>query len=147
MAIVNRDLSTSEQRVVITSTIQGVATGASYAVYVVPYACALEAAAFAAYGLSGSPQVKLHNHRWTAAGATQIELGVSNLIFSVATGVSGPAAGWSGIQTLGSTLLQLAQGDVIQVETAGTNAGAGEVAVSLVVKKTADIVSALGLST
>ncbi len=102
MAIVNRDLSTSEKRVVVHAKVAAdvAVTGASYSLAVVPYACDLQAAEIAAYGLSGSPQFKLQAHRWTSAGATLIDLGVSNLIFSVATGVSGPASGWSGIRAL-----------------------------------------------
>ena len=147
MPIQNRDLSTSEQRVVFTQRIAAAVTGASYTVINVPYACELQAADFSAFGLSGAPAYKLHNFRWTAAGSTQIELGTAPEIMAVATGISGPAASWSGIASLGSTLLQLQRGDLIQIESSVANTAALELNVSLVVKKSADIVSALGLGT
>lgn len=147
MAIQNRDHAAPEQREVLYGAKQAlVVTGASVSLLVVPYPCNVQAAAFAAYGLSGAPGYMLQAHRWTSSGATVIDLGVSAQIMSVATGVSGPAAGWSGIRTLGSSLLQLQQGDVLKLTSSVANTAALEVAVAVVVQKTQDIVSALGLS-
>lgn len=147
MPILNRDNGLSQQRDVLTARVQLPVTGESYALINIPYPCALQAAYFGAAGLSGSPQYALRVLRFSSGGATTVNLGVSNQIISTALGVSGGAQGWSGIATLGGTLLQLQTGDVVVLGTAGTNAAARELAVSLVVQKTQDIVSHFGLAT
>lgn len=146
MAIQNRDHAAPEQREVLHGSIKTAVTGASYSLLVVPYPCVVQAAAWAAYGLSGAPGYMLQAHRFTSAGATVIDLGVSAQLMAIATGTSGAAAGWSGIRTLGSSLLQLQQGDVLKVTSSVANTAALEVAVAVVVQKSQDIVSALGLS-
>lgn len=149
MAIQNRDNALSQQRDVFTIKV-GVApvvTGESYGVFVVPYPCAVQAAFFAAYGLSGSPQYMLRAHRWLGTGATSIDLGISNITIAAAPGISGGAQGWSGLRSLGSSLLQLQTGDVIVVGTAAANTAADDLSVSVVVQKSQDIVQHFGLST
>ncbi len=150
MAITNRDHQISEQREVLQLSAKSatfIVTGTSYTLGVVPYPCEVQAAALAAYGLSGAPGYMLQAHRFTSAGETIINLGVSAHLFSAAVGLSGLAQGWSGIRTLGSSLLQLQQGDVLKVTTSVSNTAAAELAVAIVVKKTQDIVAALGLGT
>lgn len=148
MAIQNRDNGLSQQRDVLVSRVALPVTGESYGLITVPFPCAVQAAYFSAYGLSGAPQYNIKAHRWLGtAGATSISLGISNITVSVAVGVSGAAQGWSGLNTLGSSLLQLQAGDVLVLGTAGANTGADEVAISIVVQKTQDIVQHFSLST
>lgn len=147
MAICNRDNGLSQQREVLHSKVVGTVTGTSYALNVIPYPCAVQAVFAAAYGLSGTPQLAFNVHRWIGTAATVIALGISNLVVSAAAGVSGGAQGWSGLRTLGSTLLQLQAGDVLSVTSSGTNAAAGEASIAVVVQKTQDIVQHFGLST
>jgi hypothetical protein len=146
MAITNRDLDVSEQRQVLQAQVNStIATGVSLMLWQVTTPCAAQAGAFAALGLSGSPQYMLNVLRWTSAGSTIIPLGISNITVSAAVGVSGAAQGWSGIRAAGSSLLVLQVGDAIMLSSAGTNAAAEKLAVALVVQKTSDIASQLGL--
>lgn len=148
MPICNRDNGLSQQREVLAARLATPVTGESYGLIVVPFPCNVQAVYFAAYGLSGTPQYNLKAHRWLGtAGATSINLGISNVVVSVAVGISGGPQGWSGLNTLGSSLLQLQKGDVIVLGTAGTNAAADDVSVSLVVQKSQDIVQHFDLST
>jgi len=148
MPIQNRDLGVSEQRRELFSAINATtATGASVILQVVPYACAVQAVSVAALGLSGAPQLDFRVLRWTSAGATIFSLGISNLTIAGAVGLSGPAQGWSGIRALGNTLLALQSGDVLAATVAGTTTAFEKAAICVVVQRSADIVSALGLST
>jgi hypothetical protein len=147
MAIQNRDNGLSQQREVLPGRVSAAVTGESYTLITVPFACAVQAAFFSVSGLSGSPQYMLRALRFTSAGATSIDLGISNITIAGAVGLSGGAQGWSGLRTLGSSLLLLQAGDAIVLGTAGANTGADDVAVSLVVQKTQDIVQHFGLNT
>lgn len=149
MAIQNRDNGLSQQREVFSFKVgtAPIVTGESYGAFIVPYPCAIQAAYFAAFGLSGSPQYNLKVSRFTSAGATSISVGISNITVSVAAGVSSSSQGWSGLATLGSTLLQLQAGDVLVVGTAGSNAAADDLSIALVVQKTQDIVQHFSLAT
>lgn len=147
MAIQNRDLGTSEQRAVF-NLVQNAAvvTGASVIGPPIPFACTLEGVYMGALGISGAPQYLINVLRSTSGGATTIALGVSNQILAVALGASGPV-GWSGIAAAGSTLLSLQAGDVVLVTSSVANTAVEKLLVSLVVKKTADIVKHYTLST
>lgn len=149
MAIQNRDCATAQQRDVLHLSAKSatfVVTGTSYTLGVVPYPCALQAVQVAAYGLSGAPGYMIQAHRWLGTAATLIDLGLSAMLVAVAPGISGAAQGWSGIRTLGSSLLLLQTGDVLKVTTSVANTAAAELCVALVVQKTQDIVSQLGLT-
>lgn len=150
MAIQNRDNGLSQQREVLSLAPRGasfIATSASYALGIIPYPCAVQAAFFAAYGLSGSPQYMVRAQRWLGTGVTVIDLGISNITVAIAPGISGGAQGWSGLRTLGSSLLLLQAGDILSLVSSGANTAAADVAVSLVVQKVQDIVQHYGLST
>jgi len=148
MPINNRDLGVSEQRKVLFVDINAATpTGASLLLSVIPYACQLQAVSVAALGVSGAPSYDFRVLRWTAAGSTIISLGISALIIGAAVGVSGPAQGWSGIRPGGSTLLQLNTGDVLAITSGVANTASEKLSIALVVQRTADLVSALGLST
>lgn len=147
MPIQNRDNGLSQQREVLSARVATPVTGESYALINVPFPCNVQAAYFGAQGLSGSPQYNLRAVRFTSGGQTTINLGISNIIVAAAVGISGGAQGWSGLATLGSTLLQLQAGDVLVLGTAGTNAAARDLAVSIVVQKSQDIVQHFALTT
>ncbi len=148
MAIVNRDLGVSEQRQELSySNSEEIVTGASVIMLNVPYACDLQALEVAVLGASGAPTLDFKVKRWTSAGSTIFSLGISAMTVSAVFGLSGPAQGWSGIRALGNTLLQLQRGDAICMTTGVANTSVEQLSVALVVKRTADIVSALGLAT
>lgn len=152
MAIVNRDLGLSQQRDVFNYASPAgvsllVATGVSLAMFNVPYACIIEAAAFSAIGLSGSPQYTINAQRFTSGGVTVIALGISNIVVAAAHGVSGGAQGWSGLRVSGNSLLQLQSGDLLAVTSSAANTAATSLTVSVVLRRTADIVSILGMPT
>jgi hypothetical protein len=147
MPIQNRDLGLSEQRDVLEIAQNGaVVTGASIIGPLVPFASVLEGAYFSALGLSGAPGYMLNVLRFTAGGATTIALGVSAQLVSAPHGASA-LQGWSGIRAPGSSLLNLLPGDALLVTSSVANTAAEKLMVSVVIKKTADIVSAFGLST
>lgn len=148
MPIQNRDLGVSEQRrELYTELNAAVVTGASVLLKTIPYACAVQGVAVSALGLSGTPLLDFRVLRWTSAGATVFSLGISNLTLGVAVGVSGPAQGWSGLRAGGNTLLNLQNGDVLALTLSGANSALEKAAVCVVVQRSADIVSSLGLST
>jgi len=147
MAIVNRDLGTSQQRQELDFvTNSATATGVTLLGPIISSPCNLEAVAVAALGLSGAPEYSFSVLRYSAAGLTAIALGVSNIVIAAAAGASGSAQGWSGI-AVGTTLCQLQRGDMLSIVSAGANTAAAKLAVKFVVRKTEDIVSALGLAT
>ncbi len=140
MAIVNRDLDASQQKDVIHFRAgAAVATGASLNVAVLPYPCSLQSLSAYATGVSNAMQVAINVQRWTAAGVTVIALGVSNLVLQNYS-TSG-ILGFSGLAVPGSTLLQLQQGDVLNLVTSVTNGNALDLVVDFVVKKLQDIVA------
>lgn len=148
MSIVNRDLGVSEQRKEWEYSNNGsFVTGASNILFNVPYACNAQALEVAALGVSGAPQLDFKVLRWTSAGSTIFTMGISNMIVAANVGVSGPALGWSGIATLGSSLLALQRGDVICATMSVANTAILQMSAVLVVQRASDIVSSLGLST
>lgn len=139
MAIVNRDLDASQQKDVINfRSGAAVATGASLNAAVIAFPCALQSVAAYATGVSNAMQVAFNIQRF-AGGATVIALGVSNLVL-VNFGTSG-ILGFSGLAAPGSTLLNLQQGDVLNLVTSVANGNALDLVVNFVVKKLQDIVA------
>lgn len=144
MAIVNRDLSASEQKEVLYFVSQGaVATGTTKVCHVLPYPCTLESVRSYALGVSSAMQVAFQVARFTSGGATAINLGISNMILQNA-GLSG-VIGYSGLAAAGSTLLQLQAGDVLQFVTSVANGNATDLSLNFVIKKVQDIVSYNGV--
>lgn len=144
MAIVNRDVSASEQKEVLYFVSQGaVATGVTKVAHVLPYPCTLESVRSYALGVSNAMQVAFQVARFTSGGATAINLGISNMILQNA-GTSG-IIGYSGLAAAGSTLLQLQAGDVIQFVTSVANGNATDLSLNFVIKKVQDIVSYNGV--
>lgn len=144
MAVENRDCGLGNQRDVIAAPLRTLVTGASYAVALIPYPCALQAAAAGAFGLSGSPILSLNVARLVSGGLTVIPLGTSGIVLQNAN-ASG-FIGFSGIQSIGSSLLALQTGDVITASLSGANSAVDQVALCLIVQKSADLVSHLRLA-
>lgn len=137
MAIANRELDSSEQKVVIQAPLALVATGKEIPVYTVPRPMTLVSAYAAAIGLSGSPTGVLKVNRNTSGGATLIAGGMTTLTLQAA-GTSGPQA--CVLAASGSSFLSLAKGDVVSWTSGGANTAA-YVQVALVVQATQDIKS------
>lgn len=145
MAIVNRDLDASEQRVVLNPMVGAIATAVTKQLAVLAFPCTLQSVRTSALGVSNAMQVAFQVNRFIAgAGATAIGLGISNLIL-VNQGTSG-VQGYSGLAATGSTLLNLAAGDVLQIVTSVTNGNSTDLAFNIVLKKVQDIVSMNGAS-
>ncbi len=137
MAICNRDLDSSQQKGVLAANYGVVATTLTIPVGVVPYPSVVVAARVAATGISNAPTVSLRIKRFiVGSGSTQYLGGFTTLTLV--------ASGTSGIQSVvtaaaGSTALQLQAGDEIVAVSAGTNAAATNLAVSVVIQATQDI--------
>lgn len=147
MSIQNRDEGLSQQLEILPLVLNAaVVTGASLVGRAVPFACSLQGVFAGALGLSGSPQYMFNVLRFTSGGATTLALGISNITLSAALGTSA-MIGWSGIRAAGSTILNLAKGDVVLVTSAGANTAVEKLVVDLIVKKTDDIVQYYSLPT
>lgn len=137
MAIVNRDMDVSEQRVLVAENFGAVPTGSTKFLFIVPFPCSLEQVRVAASGVSNAMQVAVE--KITGAGASGIPLGISNIVLQNRS-VSG-IVGFSGLAAAGSTLLQLQYGDCLQIVTSVANGNATDLTVEAVVKKTQDVLS------
>lgn len=156
MAIVGRDLDVSERKVALQWSSQfagqslalnggnGIATGSTLYMFMVPFACTVQSGSVFAQGISGAPQIALNVSRF-APGATVFPMGISNMVVS-AFGTSG-VQGLSGLPAAGSTLLNLQTSDVLMLLTSGANTAINYLILELVVKKIQDIVSYNNVST
>ncbi len=137
MAICNRDLDSSQQKSVLTANYGVLATSLTVPVGVVAYPSTIVAARVAAIGISNTPTGSLRINRFiVGSGSTQYLGGFTTLTLV--------ASGTSGIQSVvtaasGSTALQLQAGDEIVYVSAGSNAAATNLAVSVVIQATQDI--------
>lgn len=140
MAIVNRELDSTQQRDSYVSTVAPTATGLTYLLMTVPYPATLVAVTQAAVGLSGSPNHSLWLNRFVVgSGITTISFGNSFVV--TANGTSGPQ---SFSLPLAATF-PLAAGDVLLLSTAAANTNAASVTVTTVIKALQDIKSHFGV--
>ena len=144
MAIVNRDLDVSEQKLVLNTAMGLAATGLTLGVAVIPYQATLRNIQVAANGLSGAPTWTFFVYRFiTGTGYTAIAaagaLTVANFGLSGIQGVSLVASG--------SSLLQLLANDVVGVSTTGANTAAGSATVSVAIQALQDVKAVYGSST
>lgn len=140
MAVLNRTKDASEQKEVVEfSWNAGFVTGATQLIAHVPYPCTVQSMEGGVLGSSLAPEMKLRALRMTSGGATSIALSISNMILAP-LGTSG-CLGYSGLAAAGSTLLQLQYKDVLVAEMGGSTAAADKGVLSIVIKKTQDIVS------
>lgn len=143
MAIVNRDLSPSQQMAQFNVTANltvGASAGSDHCVALLPFPGTLKQIAIAAASISGAPSVSAGVRRFTSAGSTTIAF-VGATIAPVAYGISGYAT-----QVLSVTSFALQAGDavVITAAFAGGNVSANSTAVSVIVQATQDIKSYFG---
>jgi hypothetical protein len=137
MAIVNRDLDSSLQREVFGENLGSMATGVTRFFFIAPYPCVVEQVRYAAAGVSNAMQLAFE--KITGAGSSGVPMGISNIVLQNRS-VSG-IVGFSGLAAVGSTLLNLSVGDVVQLVSSVSNGNATDLDVQMVVKKTQDIVS------
>ena len=140
MAIVNRDLDSSEQKRVVNIKLGGTVTGSTYLLHVVPSQSRLVAAVQAAEGISGSPVHSLWLYRFNAgAGLTNIVLG--STIPVTAYGTSGAAT--FSVSAAGMTN-PLQAGDALVLFVQGANSAVSGCAVGLAIQALQDIRSSYG---
>lgn len=141
MAIVNRDLDSTQQRAEYQSSLANTVTGATYHVALVPYPARLISCYATGVGLSGAPHISLWAHRFIAGtGFTSIVMGSTVVL---------PAFGTSGgvtlsVQAAGNTYL-LQAGDALVLYAQNANTGATEIQVATVVQALQDIKSEFGV--
>lgn len=141
MAIVNRDLDSSQQIMNYNTLVANTTVGASYALCVVPMPGTLLGAGVISKGLSGAPNLSLWIERFIAgAGYTAINVGAS-----MAAWVYGTSGGQTFNVGAGITF-PLQAGDAISLATAGANTAALAHTVTLAIKATQDIKSQFGAS-
>lgn len=137
MAIVNRDLDVSQQKHIIEHQLGAVATGATKFFFIAPFPCVLEQVRVSAAGVSNSMQIAFE--KITGAGSSGLPIGISNMVLQNRS-VSG-IVGFSGLAAVGSTLLNLQYGDVVQIVSSVSNGNATDLLVQAVVRKVQDVVS------
>lgn len=142
MAIVNRDLDSSEQCYVLQNTLGAVATGASTWVGAVKSTGQILAWQLSGKGLSGAPTYQLAIARWTSAGITNIAMG-SALTLAGAFGLSGGLIGAT--FSASGSLSAVQAGDVLVVNSGGANTAVTDLVVNVVVKATQDIKTSFGV--
>lgn len=156
MAIIGRNLDVSLRKEVLQwdslsvgqSVLAGAADSAVLGVstlvnmFMLAFPCTIQSGAIYSLGNSGSPVITLNVNRF-AAGATVFKFATMALTVFGTSGVQG----LSGLPAQSSTLLNLLQGDIIQMVTSGANTAIGQTVVQLVVKKTQDIVAYNNVST
>lgn len=147
MAIVNRELDSSQQVVNLSSTVQvgaptlAACNGLTNGIAVMPHPGALVGAGVASMGLSGAPNLSLWVNRFV--------VGSGFTAFCIGASLVAQAFGTSGGQTFSllagtAATLPLQTGDVITLCGAGANTGAQAVTVTLAVKALQDIKSQFG---
>ncbi len=133
MAIINRDLGTSQKQETWQCQVDPTITGQTYALAILPFPAELTAATQSAVGLSGAPNHSLWIQRFVAgSGVTSINIGAS-----LVTGAFGTSGGQSFTISGYSNLLQT--GDLILLSTAASNTATLQTTVTLVVKALQDI--------
>lgn len=143
MAICNRDLDVSEQKVDLSySQNAEVVTGATLYVGLVPWPARIKKVGITARGLSGAPVYNINVHRWTTAGLTVFDpLGVAATVAG-AYGLSGASVQFS--VTTSPILLQ--SDDLLVIKSSGSNTSALAVSCAMILQKTQDIVQDFGSS-
>lgn len=155
MALVNRDKDVSEQKDYLSySSNSGNAgglgntalvTGMTRMISIVPYPCTIAGMAVAAQGVSTAMQVAFSRQYITSGGATVVGIGISNLVLVNYASIG--MYGYSGLAAAGSTLLNCNAGDMILLTTSVANSACSDLLLSIIVKKTQEIVSYVGVST
>lgn len=169
MAILNRDLDSSQQRDWISWSSQGQAygfgvLGASGGVGSVPVGVTLNISGPMPYpyvvqsvnalsaGASGAPQLAFSILRPMVGGMTVIGIGISNMVITAGASFGGfgysgnfGTMGYSGLAATGSTLLLGQRGDILLATTIGANTACTELMINLVVTRVQDTLSMDGI--
>lgn len=142
MAIINRNLGKSEQRLLISQEYAPaqLVTGATNVIGMVPAACNIDFVQYAAYGLSNTPNVQILINRFIpTVGFTAFNLGSTNLLVSY--GTSGVATFGCSLPQIGTTTLtSLLANDVVLFQVGGTNAAMTGFSVSVILRPIQDII-------
>lgn len=142
MAIVNRDLDTSQRRQVVSvKHMAATLTGGTYIIGFVPSACEVKAIRLSALGLSSVPVFEIE--AYTFSGGVTINSAVSTATSVGLWSTSGLISLTLG--TAGSTQVQLAAGTALVLTVTGANSAAAEVVGEIVVENLQDIVTAFGV--
>lgn len=142
MAIVNRDKDSSEQKESRTWHKTLVDTGGgTFPMFIVPYACEVEAVTAAAQTLSGTPSIELEAYSFS--GGVTINSDIMAALAYPAYSTSGIFASAS-LGTAGSTQVQLAQGDLLVATCTGANSAGDHAVVNVVLRALQDIKSHQG---
>lgn len=141
MAIVNRDLFSTQQRDSYSAALAPTVTGLTYGIMTVPYPATLIAANVAANGLSGAPNFSLWLQRFiVGTGITSIVMGTSQVITTFGTsGAIGFSLNGSGAS------FPLQAGDQLILSTAAANTATASTSVTLVIQALQDIKSHFGV--
>lgn len=148
MAICNRDKDASEQKMSFQRHVAltvGASAGTNFHIAgPLPYPCTLVAAAVGHVSLSGAPVGSIECIRFVpGAGLTQI-VGLGATLTAVAVSTSGVQS--FSLVAASSTLVSLQTGDIIVYNQlfSGGNVATAQSSVTVVVKKTQDIVAHFG---
>ena len=146
MAIVNRDLDTSQKKESVQSVVASLALGASHAVIAVPqYPVELKYVAVSPVAIAAAPVLSLEIIRFvTGAGLTVIP-GIAATLAVAAHGTSG-VQGFS-LAAPGSTLLNLQSGDMLGIRIPGASGAVTTMGVNVIWNPTQDIKGAFGSQT
>lgn len=135
MGIINRTLDGTEQKEVIKENIVLGATGQDFVIHRAPRAQTISAAYATSIGLSGAPTGTLKLQRFVV-GAGLTTIAISGALTVAAIGTSGAQS--MSLPAAGSSLLNLAAGDVLVYTTGGSNAGTYQTLVQVVVQNLGD---------
>ncbi|SRR5260221_96382 len=153
MGIINRDLSTSEQRIPFEFVSGGasgglLANGSSGIICLVPTPSSIDAVQIAAFGVSGAPTVQLVVQRFIPAVGTST---FGSTTFNLSGAVAIPAYGTSGalisggtyvanasLPVVGPSSLLLANDVIMYQQAGGTGAATLGLAITLVLRPVLD---------
>lgn len=137
MAIVNRDLDSSEQLYTVQHTANAdVLVSVTLAAGIVKAPGQLLQVVVGGLGVSGTPHYTPQIHRWTSAGVTVIAPGGA-VTLAAAFGLSGGLVGATFASS--SSLAALQAGDVLVLATGGANSAVKQLFAEFVIKATQDI--------
>lgn len=147
MAILNRTLDTTEQRLVFEAVLPAaqLTSGVTSVVAVVPFPCVIDYAQAVANGLSGAPTWQLNVDRFIAGtGFTTIIIATGSSNTPPAFGTSGVGISGMVLVASGSTLRNLLANDQIMLTTGAANTAAKSGAVCVALRPIQDVIVQFG---
>jgi hypothetical protein len=148
MPIINREKDQSEQKDLFDNTFQGVGTGVTLVVAVLPYTGYLAGAISSAAGLSGAPVHSLSLMRFVpGAGVTTQALGATITVTVFGTsGIQGYSSAAMGNTGYFGSSLPLQSGDLVVLTTGVANAAVATLTVEVVTRCLQDYKSYYGIT-